>query len=196
MCNEKIPVHFYVFIFTKFRWIGCTFSRSSSGPACSKLTMLLVNVSLKFQTLLSQICQYFLLEKCEKLLQCKSFSHFFNKKYQCIWLWSCKHLTSWPLNELVKLTMLWTTGPLYFHFLLLSQLGLTSGCKFFLLRVDPCKGFVVQGPVVQSIISLMSLLRNQLVKCFTTLLPNKLKFLLKKCEKLLQCKSFSLLFNK
>ena len=22
-----------------------------------------------------------------------------------------KHLTSWPLNELVKLTMLWTTGP-------------------------------------------------------------------------------------
>ena len=24
-----------------------------------------------------------------------------------------KHLTSWPLNELVKLTMLWTTGPRY-----------------------------------------------------------------------------------
>ena len=23
-----------------------------------------------------------------------------------------KHLTSWPLNELVKLTMLWTTGPI------------------------------------------------------------------------------------
>ena len=22
-----------------------------------------------------------------------------------------KHLTSWPLNELIKLTMLWTTGP-------------------------------------------------------------------------------------
>ena len=27
-----------------------------------------VNVSLKFQTLISQICQYFLLKKCEKLL--------------------------------------------------------------------------------------------------------------------------------
>ena len=26
------------------------------------------------------ICQYFLLKKSEKLLQCKSFSHFFNKK--------------------------------------------------------------------------------------------------------------------
>ena len=55
-------------------------------PGCSKLTTSLVNDSLKFQTLISQICQYFLLKKCEKLLQCKSFSHFFNKKYQCIWL--------------------------------------------------------------------------------------------------------------
>ena len=32
----------------------------SSGPGCSKLTTSLVNVSLKFQTLISQICQYFL----------------------------------------------------------------------------------------------------------------------------------------
>ena len=29
----------------------------SSGPGCSKLTTSLVNVSLKFQTLISQICQ-------------------------------------------------------------------------------------------------------------------------------------------
>ena len=57
-----------------------------SGPSCSKLTTSLVNDSLKFQTLISQICQYFLLKKCEELLQCKSFSHFVNKIYQCIWL--------------------------------------------------------------------------------------------------------------
>ena len=57
-----------------------------TGPGCSKLTTSLVNVLLKFQTLLSQICQYFLLKNCEKLLQCKSFSHFFNKKYHCNWL--------------------------------------------------------------------------------------------------------------
>ena len=57
-----------------------------AGPGCSKLTMSLVNVLLKFQTLISQICPYFLLKKCEKLLQCKSFSHFVNKKYQCFWL--------------------------------------------------------------------------------------------------------------
>ena len=56
-----------------------------SGPGCSKLTTSLVNVPLNFQELISQICQYFLLKKCEKLLQCKSFSHFFNKKFQCTW---------------------------------------------------------------------------------------------------------------
>ena len=51
-----------------------------SGPGCSKLTTSLVNVSLKFQTLISNIRKYSLMKKCEKLLQCKSFSHFFNKK--------------------------------------------------------------------------------------------------------------------
>ena len=56
----------------------------SPGPGCSKLTTSLVNVSLKFQTLISQKCQNFLLRKLEKLLQCNSFSNFFNKKFQCI----------------------------------------------------------------------------------------------------------------
>ena len=51
-----------------------------TGFGCSKLTMSLVNVSLKFQTLISEICQYFLLKKCEKLLHCKSFSFFFQQK--------------------------------------------------------------------------------------------------------------------
>ena len=34
--------------------------------------------------------------------------------------------------------------------------------------------FLVQGPVVQSMVSLTSSLRGQLVKCFTTLGPNTL----------------------
>ena len=59
---------------------------NQSGPGFSKLTTSLVKVSLNFQKLISQICQYFLSKKYEKLLQCKSFSYFFNKKYQCIWL--------------------------------------------------------------------------------------------------------------
>ena len=50
------------------------------GSGCSKVTMLLVNILLIFQTLISEMCQYFLLKKCEKLLHCKSFSHFSNKK--------------------------------------------------------------------------------------------------------------------
>ena len=51
-----------------------------TGASCSKLTTSLVNVSLKFKTLIYQIHCYFLLEKCENLLQCKRFSHFFNTK--------------------------------------------------------------------------------------------------------------------
>ena len=86
-------------------------SLNRAGPGCSKLTMSLVNISLKFQTLISNLCQYFLLKKCEKLLQCKSFSHFLTKSMSVFGYKVIKHLTSWPLNGLVKLTMLWTTGP-------------------------------------------------------------------------------------
>ena len=42
------------------------YSTISYGPGCSKLTTSLVNVSLKFQTLISEICQYFLLKSCAK----------------------------------------------------------------------------------------------------------------------------------
>ena len=93
------------------------------GPSCSKLTTWLVNVSLKFQTLVSQICQYFLLKKCEKLLHsfcwknvrsfctAKASLIFSTKKISVFGYKVIKHLKSWPLNKLVKLTMLWTTGP-------------------------------------------------------------------------------------
>ena len=40
--------------------------------------------------------------------------------------------------------------------------------------------FSYQGPVVQSIVSLTSSLRGQLVKCFMTLKPNILKFFVEK----------------
>ena len=46
-------------------------------PSCSKLTMSLVNILLKFQTLIISNMPMFLLKKCKKLLQCKSFSHFY-----------------------------------------------------------------------------------------------------------------------
>ena len=47
---------------------------NAPGPGCSKLTTSLVKISLNFQKLISQICQYFLLIKCEKL-----FSFFLQK---------------------------------------------------------------------------------------------------------------------
>ena len=84
-----------VVLFLYMKPLVAGFYQNSSGPCCSKLTTSLVNVLLDFQKLISQICQYFLSKKCEKLLQCKSFSHFFNKKYQYIWLYSPK-----TLNEL------------------------------------------------------------------------------------------------
>ena len=49
------------------------------GAGCSKVMTSLVNVSLIFQTLISEIYQYFMLKTCEKLLHCKSFSHFSTK---------------------------------------------------------------------------------------------------------------------
>ena len=73
---------------------NCSNNFNYPGAGCSKLTTSLVKVSLKFQTLISEVIQYFLLRECKRLLQCKSFSHFFNKKYQYIWLLSRKHLTS------------------------------------------------------------------------------------------------------
>ena len=54
-------------------------SNKQTGPSCSKLTTSLVNVSLKFQTLILQIHCYFLLKKCENPLHCKGVSHFSTK---------------------------------------------------------------------------------------------------------------------
>ena len=90
---------------TVFYLTDFLYSNVFLGPSCSKLTTLLVNVSLKFQTLISRICQYFLLKKCENFAVQKLFS-FFQQKYQLFSNKVVKYLTSRPLNRLVKLTML------------------------------------------------------------------------------------------
>ena len=41
----------------------------------------------------------------------KLLSFFQQKNFSVFGYNVAKHLTSWPLNELVKLRMLWTTGP-------------------------------------------------------------------------------------
>ena len=67
-----------------------------SGPNCSKLTTSLVNDPLKLQMLISQICQYFLLKKCEKLLHCiaKASLIFSTKNISVIGYKVVKHLMS------------------------------------------------------------------------------------------------------
>ena len=49
------------------------------GLGCSNVPKSFVNILLKFQTLISEICQYFLLKKCYK-----SFSHFSTKISMCL----------------------------------------------------------------------------------------------------------------
>ena len=108
-----------------------------------------------------------------------------------------------------------TEGLLYFHKLLCQQKsGKIKGWKGendslyatetpFTVEKMPISSWIWawndnlagQGPVVQSIVSLTSSLRGYHVQCFTTE-PNTLIFLLKTCEKLLHCKSFSYFFNK
>ena len=59
-----------------------------------------------------------------------------------------------------------------------------------------CLNNQAQGPVVQSIISLTSSLKGQLIKSITTLEPNTLVFLLKKSEELLNAKAFHVFLDK
>ena len=61
-------------------------------PGYSKLTTSLVNVSLKFQMLISQICQYFFVEK-----MCEAFAAsliFINKNFSVFGYIDVKHLMS------------------------------------------------------------------------------------------------------
>ena len=66
--TEKCHFTFQIILLLFLQHYAKMSLKYSTGPGCSKLTMSLVNVSLKFQMLISLIHQYFLLKKCEKLL--------------------------------------------------------------------------------------------------------------------------------
>ena len=83
----------------------------SLKSGCSKLTASLVNVLLNFQKLISQIYQYLLLKNVISFCSAKASLIYSTKNFSVFVYKVIKHLTNWPLNELVKLTMLWTTGP-------------------------------------------------------------------------------------
>ena len=111
---------------------------SQTGPGCSKLTTLLVNVSLKFQTLISNIHQYFCWKNVRSFCSAKASLIFSARNISVFGYKMVKHLMSWSLNELIKLTMLWTTGPRtlitkFLYLLVNGSVGttLTSGRRVF-----------------------------------------------------------------
>ena len=83
-----------------------------SGPGCSKLTTSLVNDSLKFTSSDTQICWNFLLKKNVSSFCTAKATHIFSaKNFRVLYIESAKTVNEMTLNELVKLTTLWTTGP-------------------------------------------------------------------------------------
>ena len=104
-----IPGEWMSFLVNKCHswWINVIWRVTSykSGPSCSKLTTSLVNDSLKLTSSDMQICWNFLLKKCELL------TFFSAKNIRILYIESAKTVNEMSLNELVKLTTLWTTGP-------------------------------------------------------------------------------------
>ena len=104
MVNELVQ-HITVEESTSIQWVksrphsgrACHLGKQS-GSGCSNLTTLLANVSLKFQTSKTEICQYFLSKKCEKLLQGRQkLLSFFQQKISVYLVIKCK-----TLNELTS----------------------------------------------------------------------------------------------
>ena len=65
-----------------------------TGPGCSKLTMSLVNVSLKFQKLISQICQYFCCKNVGSFCSAKASLIFSTKNFSVFGYKVIRHLRS------------------------------------------------------------------------------------------------------
>ena len=66
----------------------------SSGPSCSKLMPSLVNKTLKFQMLISQICQYFSLKNVRSFCGAKASLIFSTKNFSVYGYKVVKHLMS------------------------------------------------------------------------------------------------------
>ena len=77
------------------------------------------------------------------------------------------------------------------------MLSLSFGCITALELLIKLLHFqkTFQGPVVQSIVSLMTSLRGQLIKCFMTLQPNKLIFFVEKMREAFALQKLLTLFQ-
>ena len=93
-------------VYTRALYYKTIKSPITPGPACSKDPLaqrarLEVN-SLSVLQLNNQIHWYFLSKKWEKLLHCKSFSHFFDKKYWHIWVINVWNFNVSLTNDIVS----------------------------------------------------------------------------------------------
>ena len=88
----------------------------NTGPSCSKLMTSLVNDHLKFISSDMQICWNFLLKNVSSFCRAKATHIFSAKKISILYIESAKTVNEMTLNELVKLTMLWTSGPRIWQF--------------------------------------------------------------------------------
>ena len=79
----------------------------------------------------------------------------------------------------------------------ISTSRLTSNQRYIEQHITVSKNLFLkyQGPVVQSIVSLMCLLRGQLVKYFTTLLLNTVKFFVEKMREAFALQKLFTLFQ-
>ena len=96
---------------TYWRHLKTSNAYKTSGPSCSNLTMSLVNDSLKFTSSDTQICWFFFWWKMWVAFAVQKLLTFFSKNIRILCIKSAKTVNEMTLNELVKLTMLWTTGP-------------------------------------------------------------------------------------
>ena len=91
-----------------------TFATNSekTGSSCSKLTMSLVNVSLKLWSLNMAYTLIFLLKKMWVAFALAKATHIFFSKNTCeLDILLTRTVNILTTNELIKLTQLWTSGP-------------------------------------------------------------------------------------
>ena len=85
--------------------------KSQSGPSCSKITMWLINVSLKLCSLNTAYTHIFAEKNVSSFCICKSYSHFFSKNTCELDIVLTRTFNILTTNYTIKLMMLLTTGP-------------------------------------------------------------------------------------
>ena len=90
--------------------ISVWYSIKWPGPSCSKLTMSLVNDSLKFWVI-RKYAEIFCWKNVSSFCSAKATHISSAKNIRILYIESAKTVNEMTLNELVKLTTLWTTGP-------------------------------------------------------------------------------------